>query len=421
VTLADPRFATDATFTSGTDDTLPNKIAPSTGLRAQGFDRDQPLPVTVLNSILATHGDHLVNLADVPSLSWTPQDAYVNADVIAGASPNRNEADDPAIFYSAHERLILKTPGGGTGVTFHSRARGQGLLNAGAGDTSPFTACADSGATTGAAILTAREQSTRIVAIDQSSGTARQSIDYGATWSAAGTYGGFAGPECGGYFDGAWHAANAGTPKQIFSSSTLSGAWTQTTLTADADTYYRFIAANDGLVDVVGIFLPGTCTTTTQLLVKPQGSAWQVVTVAGAGASSGWRGDYNAATGVILIADVTGRCYASFDGLSWTLVYTEAQGIYDVAAHGAGFVLSCVTEDFTGPATTPHLRFLAPGLAGAWASSRIPVEGYAVTYSRYHLIRHRGRVYAGRVYVSGSDRLEWWESDLNPAGMLVLA
>jgi hypothetical protein len=421
VTLPDPRFATNTNYSSGTDTGLPTKVTPSTGRRANGFERDVPLAAPVLNAILHAHSEHILAMTDAPSLSWEPQDAYVNADVIAGATPNRNEANDQAIFYSAHERLILKTPGGGTGVCFHSRVRGQGLLYAGAGDTVPFTACADSGATAGAVILTAREQSTRIVAINGSSGTCRQSIDYGATWSAAGTYGGLAGPECGGYFDGAWHAANAGTPKEIFSSSSLSGAWTQTTLTADANTYYRFIAANNGLVDVVGIFLPGTCTTTTQLLVKPQGAAWQVVTVTGAGASSGWRGDYNATTGVILIADVTGRCFASTNGLTWTLVFNEAQGVYDVAAHGQGFVLSCVTEDFSGPATIPHLRFLAPGLAGVWASTRIPWEGYALTYSRYHLVRHRGRVYAGRVFISGSDRLEWWESEINPASVAVLA
>jgi hypothetical protein len=416
VTLADPRFATDSTYTSGPNNGQPNKVTLSTGRRAQGFGTNAPIAAPVLNAILNAHGEHIANLTDSAAFSWTPQPAYVNGDVIAGATPNRNEADDPAIFYSAHERLILKTPGGGTGVTFHSRRRGQGNSYDN-GDTSPFTACADSGATTGAAILTAREDSTRIVAIDQSAGTARQSIDYGATWSAAGTYGGLAGPEAGGFFDGAWHAANAGTPKEIFSSSSLSGAWTQTTLTADADTYYRFVVA-DG---IAGMFLPGTCTTNTQLLVKPLGGAWQVVTVTGAGASSGWRGDYNAATGVILIADVTGRCYASLDGLSWTLVYTEAQGCYDVAAHGGGFVLSCVTEDFTGAATTPHLRFLAPGLAGAWASTRIPWEAPGASYSRYHLVRHRGRVYAGRVYISTADRLEWWESEINPAGMKVLA
>lgn len=360
--------------------------------------------------------------AENAAFSWTPEKAFVSSAIYSGSSPNTNQANKPPILFSAHERLILSSRGGATGVCLYTRMRGQGLLSNGPGDTAPFSPCANSGVSTGVAILTAREQSSRIVVIDQSSGNCRQTIDYGATWSDAGTYGGLSGPEVGGFFDGQWVAVNSGSPKQIFFSASLSGAWSTTTLSADGDTYYRFIAANNGLVDVVGIFLPGTCTTTTQLLVKPQGGSWQVVTVTGAGASSGWRGDYNAATGVILIADVTGRCYASTDGLAWSPVYTESQGVYDVAAHGRGFVLSCVTEDFTGTPTRPHLRHLTQDATGAWGSARIPWEGYPLAYSRYHLVRHRGRVYAARAYDAAGDKtLEWWESDLNLVGVPALA
>ncbi len=392
------------------------RVALSGAEQAAGFVPNTPIDAQSVNWLLGVHGELLSTVLDAPSMNWLPQPAYVNADVISSTNPNRNEATDPAIFYSAHERLILKTPGGGTGVCFHSRRRGQGNSYDN-GDTSPFTACADSGATAGAVILTQRELGFRIVAIDGSSGTVRKTDDYGATWSAAGTYGGLAGPICGGYFDSAWHAANAGTPKEIFSSSTLSGAWTQTTLSADANSYYRFVVA-DG---IAAAFLPGTCTTDTQLLVKPLGGAWQVATVTGAGASSGWRGDYNPTTGITMIVDLTGRCYTSTDLLNWTLVYTEASGVYDIASHGRGFVLSCVTEDFSGAATIPHLKYLALNPSQAWAVTRIPWEAPNLSYSRFHLARHRGRVFAGRVYISSADRLEWWESDVNPSSLVTLA
>jgi hypothetical protein len=400
VTLLDPRFATDDTYTSGTDNGLPTKVAPSTGRRAQGFTRDAPLPVPVVNSILYTHGEHLAAIVDQHAFQWTPQPAYANANL----APNDNISTDPPLIYAAGQQWLVKTPDGGTGVAFHRRKHGQGLALASSSDTDLFTASANSGAGADAAILTDRSL-TKVVEISNA-GTVRQSDDWGATWAGAGTV--TLESQCGGFFNGAWHAVHTELDGShlVSSDSDLSGAWTITDVdpanTVDATSYRRFVRSS-----TVALFLPASCTTLTQLLIN-SGSGWGVQTITGAGASSTWRGDYNASLGLFMLTNLAGQCWISADGVAWSLFYTHSTAIYDVAATGRGWILSCVTEDFSGPATYPHLAYIHYPQATP-AARRLPWESPATDYSRYHLLRVRGRVIAARV-TDSAGRLEWWES-----------
>jgi hypothetical protein len=403
VTLLDPRFATDATFTSGTDNALPNKVAPSAGRQAQGFTRDLPLPVPVLNSILNTHGEHLSAIVDSHVFNWTPQPVYATAQL----ADNNNTATSPPLIQAAGARWLLKTPDGGTGVAFHSRTRGQGLLFAST-DSAAFTASTDSGAGADATILTDRALST-VVEVS-SSGTARQSGDWGATWAAAGTL--TLGVQCGGFFNGSWHAVGTELDGShlVWSDPDLAGAWTITDVdpanTVDAASYRRFVKS-----PTVALFLPESSSVQTQLLIN-SGSGWGVQTIAGAGASSTWRGDYNATLGLFLLTNLAGQCWISSNGVSWSLFYTHSTAIYDCAASGRGWVLSCVTEDFAGPATFPSLAYLYYPQATPVAR-RIPWESPVQFYARFHLVRMRGRVLAARVNETASQRVEWWESNVN--------
>ncbi len=404
-----PRFATDDAYTSGTDDTLPNKIAPSTGRRAQGFDRDHPLAFPVLNHMLANHGEHLAAIIDQHAFQWTTEDAFEETDLAA----NDNTSSSPPLLYAAGERWLVKTPDGGTGVCFHSRAAGLGNQHGSDADSVRFVASTDSGAGADATILTDRTLN-RIVAI--SSGyAARKTDDWGGTWSGAGTaFTGTGGVTCGGFFAGAWHALKTdvdGT-QDIGSSSTLSGSWTNTDLgDPDPPSYRRFVASPD-----VAVFLP---TASTALMQVPHndGGGWTLETIAGiTSATSTWRGAYNEHLDLFLFTNLAGQCYLSAgdDGLTWALGLTHLTAIYDVAASGRGWIISGVTEDFSGPATFPALWFVAYGADGTLTAKRMNWEGVAQSYPRYHLVKYRGRVIAARVMETGS-RLEWWESGVHPS------
>ena len=402
MTLSDPRFATDSTFTSGTDNGLPNKVAPSTGRRAQGFTRDAPLPVPILNDLLSTHGEHLAAIVDQHVFNWTPQPAYAHADLAA----NDNVNNSPPLIQAAGEQWLVKTPDGGTGVAFHRRKHGQGLALGSAGDTALFTASANSGAGADACILTDRTLA-KVVEIS-SAGVARQSDDWGATWAAAGTVSSIA-AQAGGFFNGAWHAVGTEGDGShlVWLDTDLSGAWTVIDVdpsnTVDAASYRRFVKS-----PTVALFLPESCGTITQLLRITTSSTWAAQTITGAGASSTWRGDWNATLGLFMLTNLAGQCWVSADGAAWSLFYTHSTAIYDCVASGRGWVLSCVTEDFSGPATYPHLVFLAYPQATPTAR-RLPWESPSQTYSRFHLLRMRGRVIAARLNDTAG-RMEWWES-----------
>lgn len=401
----DPRFATGDTYSGTTDNGLANKAAPSTGRRANGFDRDKRVAARVLNHVLHTHGEHLAALVDEHIWNWTPQPGYATADL----ANNRNISTSPPLLYPAGERWLIKTPDGGTGVAFHARKHGQGV-GMGSSDTSAFTASADSSAGADAIILTDRTLN-RVVEI--SSGyTARKSDDWGATWSAGGTaFTGTGGVTCGGYFGAAWHAIKTdldGT-HDVGSSSTLSGSWTNTDVgDPDPPSFMRFVASPD-----IALFLPSASTSLMQVVAN-DGGGWSLETISGiTSATSTWRGDYNANLGLWLFTNLAGECYISADGLTWALYYTHSTAIYDVAASGRGWILSCVTEDFTGAATFPHLAFLPYGLDPVTAY-RMRWESPTQYYSRFHLTRFRGLVLAARVNEPATQILEWWESGVYP-------
>lgn len=389
------------------------RVELSAGGQVAGFVPDEPLDGQTANWLLGTLGEHLNAIVDSHVFTWRDWPAYINADLSADTTGNRNESDDPALIYPAGERWIVKTVGGGTGVCFHSRAYGLGNKHSADSDTTLFIPSADSGAGATACLITRRD-SNRIVAIS-GGGTARYTDDYGGAWNAGGTT---PGAEASGlYWNGAYYRISSGSTDlhSIYKTTTLSGAWSNETgggLVANAEQYYRNIMGAPAAV-----FLPSVCSTDSQLAVNT-GSGWQAVTVTGAGASSGWRGDYNPQTGQYLITNLAGQCYVSTNATTWTLLYTHSTAIYDVAASGRGFVLSCVTEDFSGPATFPHLVFLAYSPAQAVTAYRIPWEAVGQIYPRYFLIRHRGRVIAARLNVgagSPTDRLEFWTSNVCPA------
>jgi hypothetical protein len=409
VTLADPRFATDATFTSGTDDTLANKIAPSTGLHAQGFDRDQPIPITVLNYILANHGAHLHAIADAPSFNWDWQPVYVSGELSSDATGNRNEPASPPLVYAAGERWIVKTVGGGTGICFHSWLNGRGNTFAADGDTSLFVASTDSGAGATATLLTGAATN-RIVAMS-SAGVARYTDDYGATWSAGGTANNTAAqPSSGGFYRGnRWvevHTSAATT--YVSYSEALSGTWTTggTYVATDSVLFRRMISAGN-----TAVFLPDVCPTATQFLVDT-GSGFGFVSVMGA--SSGWRGCYHDILGKFFATNLAGQLWSSTTGAAWALEGTLGSGAYDVIPHGRGLIVSTETEDFTGAATFARLTYVT--FEPTLTERRMPWSSPSQLYPRFHLIRHRGRGVAVRMNIPSAqtERLEYWMSHVHP-------
>ena len=329
------------------------------------------------------------------AFDWTPQPVYDDN----GLDINRNGATDPPLIYPAGERWLVKTPLGGTGIAFHSRQPGQGLALANPSQTERFKASANSGSGADATLLTSRSL-TRILAIPSGGGTVRRSDDWGATWSDAGTVSLVS--QCGGFFDGAWHAVHTeldGT-HLVSSSSSLTGAWTVTDVdpsgTVDAAQYVRFVAASS-----FALFLPTGSSAQTDLLIN-SGAGWGVSTI-GAASSNGWRGDWNETLGQAMIANSAGQCWQSSDGITWTLAFSLNDTIYDVAAFGRGWVLSCSTGNF------PYLRFLSHD-GTAFGAERLPWESPAEYPGRFHLMRWRGRVLAGKINEDDEKRLEWWES-----------
>ena len=68
----DIRFATDPDYVGGAYNGQPNKVEPSSGLKAQGYVPGTFLPFPRLNWQLATLGEIVHGLADVCALNWAP-------------------------------------------------------------------------------------------------------------------------------------------------------------------------------------------------------------------------------------------------------------------------------------------------------------------------------------------------------------
>ena len=411
--LEDPRFATGATYSGTTDNGLANKAAPSTGRRANGFDRDKRVSARVLNHILNAHGEHLKAIIDAPSFNWKPQPKYAHADLSPDTTGNRNETDDPALLYAAGERFLVKTIGGGTGVCFHSRQDGFGMQLTIDSDSVDFVPSTDSGAGATATLLTGAFTN-RIVAMS-SAGVARYSDDYGATWSAGGTaFNTASQPSAGGIYRGdRWVEVHSSVGTTYVSyTTTLSGTWTTggSYVATNDVVFRRMISAGN-----TAIFLPDVCSSATQFLVDT-GSGFGFISVTGA--SSGWRGCYHDLLGKFFATNLAGQLWSSATGASWALEGTLASGAYDVIPHGRGLIVSTETEDFSGPAMVARLTYVT--LDAGFEERRMPWTSPGLIYPRFHLVRHRGRAIAARLNVSASisERLEYWMSDVHPAHLI---
>jgi hypothetical protein len=210
-----PRWATDTLYSTGPDLGLANKVAPSTGVAAQGFVRDTKMPAPRLNYQLALLGDHLDAIIDSAVLNWTTPLTTAGTDTENKTNPTTG--------------VLYTVPATGNRIESVIQFNPARCLRFDGGQWTEGALYGHGGAATGGYAIGALASDVHIVAWDaDGAGTknVRRSLDHGDFWGAAGTILNGDGALVGGYLPGVERFFIFGRGQIFYSDTLANSAWT---------------------------------------------------------------------------------------------------------------------------------------------------------------------------------------------------
>lgn len=174
------RFATDPAYVGGTYNGQPNKVEPSSGLRAQGFVPGTFLPFPRLNYLLDALGSLSDGLADICSVNWS---VPVTTDDTAVAGKLADGLDYHYTSFSQHVDLL--NPDYLVALGFSSGANATVLLSRDAYVWEAGTASGLTGTVGGPVTGLENAGPLAIILWDDTTKAVRKTLDAG-TWADAG-------------------------------------------------------------------------------------------------------------------------------------------------------------------------------------------------------------------------------------------
>lgn len=424
--------STGGNYTSGPATGTPRIVEPSAGDQAAGYVPGDDADAQTVNFYLNALGQHIESLIDEPSFSWsaipTFQSAHLqNATYNPGG--NANTINDPPLFRASSDGYIFAQGyvSGSNNYTVFSRKFGQGVgvlasdTASATETTTTLTANTNEVPGTDGRVITVTGLDTTQLAQFLYIGTGtnklrlRYSTDHGGSFTGAS--GGFtdidaslANSELFVAFQlfGAWYVGVKTGPgpysTQFYMSSSLnlaSATWSQPFFASNPllanDCIIRRAAASSSIM----VMVPER----DQYVITWDGVTKTQTAFASHDASkTNWRISYNKNIGLFAIVNVQGDVWTSPDGINWAPAYTVATAVYDIKAHGRGFLLT----------DGDNVSQLYQDKSQAW-QKRTVLEAYGSGGNPLHLVATRGRVIAVRAFNDGSNwKLEWYQSGAHP-------
>jgi hypothetical protein len=407
----------------------PKRVEPSGAEQLAGAIPNQPLDAQTYNWLLGTLGEHVDAIIDAPMFTAEPRAIFQNGELNSRApwpAPlNDNSITDPVIVYPAGHTLLLKTGNASSGKQFNYTHPTAGLKYLNDADTVVWIPGGDAGFTgasgsAGQAILAARRDNGQILAIlptgsEGTAGIARYTNNFGASWSAGGSFAVTGAIYTAAFFDTKWWVPHYNvTNCQMFvsDSGTAPTAWSNAaTLTSVG--YSQLIPRRMVVGNTVSLALGELDLQVGRYVHNGAGTgAWSLLALAASDSTkNGWRGAYNPNTDKFLLGNDDGQVWL-LDGAATggTLLETFGNQIKDIAAIGRGFAIAQKSGG------SHWVDYYAQSTTQAWYRRRI-LTPRDTNDIGLHLTRWQGRLIISRIVDPGAEvaRLQQWWTDPHPA------
>ncbi len=407
----------------------PKRVELSGAEQLAGAVPNQPLDAQSYNWLLGTLGEHVEAIIDAPQFTPTPRAIHQNGEYNTRApwpNPlNDNGITDPLLLLPAGGKLLVKTGNASSGKQFNYTHPTAGLQYQNDADTVVMIPGGDSGFTgasssAGQAILAARRDTGVILAAlptgaEGTAGVVRYTNNFGAAWSAGGSFAVTGAIYTAAYFDTKWwipHYDVTNCKIMVSDSGSAPTAWSTAATLTSSGGYSQLIPRRMVVGAAVTLALPELDLQVGKYVHDGAGTgAWSLLALAASDSTkNGWRGAYNAQIDKFLLGNDDGQVWL-VDGAAngGTLIETFGNSIKDIAAIGRGFAIAQKSGG------THWVDYYSQNPSQVWWRRRMltPEDTNDVSF---HVIRWRGRLVIARVVDPGAEvaRLQQWWTNPHP-------